>query len=122
MFMNEYAESIRAREQRAEAEARAARWAMLRGGELPVRSVREHVREALRITNLGRLALVALAVMVFGTGIVGLWAAVLESPPRAEVLEGLTSADELRSEPRFGFWVRDTDEDARPAPGPYRLP
>ena len=39
------------------------------------------VRQALRIRDLGRLALVSLVVMVLGIGVVGLWTAATE--PRA---------------------------------------
>lgn len=53
-----------------------------------------------RISDLGRLALVALVVMAAGIGIVGLFTAGTEPrPPRAEVLEGLTDGDRWATEP-----------------------
>ena len=49
-------------------------------GPAPTQVVRT-VRQALRIRDLGRLALVSLLVMVLGIGVIGLWTAATE--PRA---------------------------------------
>ena len=97
------------RERRAEAEA----WARVARLE-----ARRHAQDDLaarprslvsRVTNLGRLALVALVVLAAGIGLVGLFTAGTEPrPPRAEVLEGLTDGDRWATEPfePRGGWPR----------------
>ena len=83
-MINEYLTLILTRERMADAEAHARQSAQLRAltpALAAPRTAVDGLRRALTIRDLGRLALVALVVMLFGLGAVGLWTAATE--PRA---------------------------------------
>lgn len=83
-MINEYLTQILIRERMEDAETQARHSGRLRALSHPSAAPRramDGLRRALTIRDLGRLALVALVVMLFGLGVVGLWTAATE--PRA---------------------------------------